>query len=167
MSDMKRALAIIRKPQAVPGDRADTVTLDAEGRYRRRVVLKGDSGAFYLLDLAQAAFIRDGDALVLDDGQHLMVRAAAEMLYEVTANQDLALLKLAWHLGNRHTPTELTATALYISADHVLGDMLRGLGAHVREIVRPFNPEGGAYGDHGAAHGAGHSHGHGHHHAHE
>jgi urease accessory protein len=156
---MLRATSVIRTPHSAPGACADTVTLDAEGRYRRRVAIKGDSGALFLLDLAQAAFLNDGDALALEDGRHLRVRAAPEMLYEVHAQDRLSLLRLAWHLGNRHTPTELTDSALYLSADHVLADMLRGLGAHVHEVVRPFNPEGGAYGDHGAAHGAGHSHG--------
>jgi urease accessory protein len=156
---MLRAIAVIRKNNVRSGSCADIVTLDAEGRYRRRVAIKGDSGALFLLDLPQAVFLNDGDALALEDGRHLAVRAAPEVLYEVHAHDRLSLLRLAWHLGNRHTPTELTESALYISADHVLADMLRGLGAHVQDVVRPFNPEGGAYGDHGAAHGAGHSHG--------
>lgn len=156
---MLRAVSVIRKNTKITGSCADMITLDAEGRYRRRVALKGDSGELFLLDLPQAAFLNDGDALALEDGRHLKVKAAPEMLYEVHARDPLALMRVAWHLGNRHTPTELTAKALYLSADHVLGEMLRGLGADVQEVVRPFNPEGGAYGDHGAAHGAGHSHG--------
>jgi urease accessory protein len=157
--EMLRAIRVIRKSDTAPGACADGVTLDAEGRYRRRVALKGDSGTLFLLDLPQAVFLNDGDALGLDDGRHIRVKAAPEMLYEVIATDRLALLRLAWHLGNRHTPAEITDKAIYISADHVLANMLRGLGADVREVVRAFNPEGGAYGDHGAAHGAGHSHG--------
>ena len=156
---MIRAVAILRKDYAAPGICADSVTLDAGDRYRRRVALKGDKGTEFLLDLSQAAFLHDGDALVLDDGRHILVKAAPEKLYCVHAHDALGMLKVAWHLGNRHTPTEITEQAIYIGIDHVLADMLRGLGAHVHEVSRPFNPQGGAYGDHGAAHGAGHSHG--------
>ena len=163
---MLRAITVIRKNRMNSIFCADNITLDAEGRYRRRVAIKGDSGALYLLDLPQAVFLHDGDGLLLEDGRHLAVKAAPEMLYEIRAQDSHSLLRLAWHLGNRHTPTELKEHALYISADHVLADMLRGLGADVRDVVRPFNPEGGAYGDHGAAHGAGHSHG-GHVHSHD
>jgi urease accessory protein len=87
------------------------------------------------------------------------VRAAPERLVEIAAADADALARIAWHLGNRHLPTELRPGALRIRPDHVIEAMVRGLGGTVRDIEAPFQPEGGAY--------ASHSHGHGHeHHAH-
>jgi urease accessory protein len=160
----------VRRKAAVKVDKVvDTVTLDAEGRYRRRVTLTSDGGKEFLLDLAQATWLADGDALMLDGGGLIQVKAAPEKLLEVTAASPHRLLRIAWHVGNRHTPAEITPDAIYIADDHVLAEMVRGLGASVASVTRPFNPEGGAYGGHGAAHGAGHGHGqgHDHHHHHE
>ncbi len=97
----------------------------------------------------------------LEDGRLVMVKAASEKLIEVRSDNQLRLLKAAWHIGNRHTPLELTVDALYLSADHVLEDMLRGLGLTVSPVERPFEPERGAYEEHGHHH---HSHDHGNHH---
>ena len=131
----------------------DHVALDYEGRYRRRGVLCLGSGEEILLDLAEATELRDGDALVLEDGQRVTVRAAAEPLAEIRGD----LARLAWHIGNRHTPCEVQADRLLIQRDHVLEAMLQGLGARVAHIDAPFQPEGGAYG-HGRTHGHSHSH---------
>jgi urease accessory protein len=163
---MLRATTVVRKP-AVKADRvADTVTLDHEGRHRRRVALKGDRGLDFLLDLDKAAVLNDGDAVKLEDGRLVQVRAAPQPLLEVRAENPLRLLKVAYHVGNRHASAEVTADALYIEDDHVLSEMVRGLGCTVTPVMRAFQPERGAY-DHECGHDHGHHHhGHGHDHGH-
>ena len=137
----------------------DQIVLGYDDRYRRRVLLKTVSGAEILLNLVQPRVLQEGDALRLDDGCLVEVRAAPERLAEITCSDTAALVRIAWHLGNRHLPTELVGDRLRIREDHVIIDMVKGLGAHIDLIDAPFNPEGGAYG-HGAVHG--HSHGHSH-----
>lgn len=172
---MLRAAKVIRAGDLNGRIPADTITLDRASRWRRRVALKTDKGHDILLDLAEATLLENGDALVLENGDCVKVIAAPESLMEVTAKTPLALAKLAWHIGNRHTPAEIAAEAIYIQPDHVLADMVRGLGGSVRDVSRPFDPEGGAYGPKGALveshhhrHGHGHSHDHhGHSHDHD
>jgi urease accessory protein len=142
----------------------DTVTVDFDDRYRRRRLYTGEGGLAFLLDLPEAQVLKDGDGLALATGGFVRVRAAAETLVEVTAATPQHLLRLAWHLGNRHLPAEIADGRILIRDDHVIVAMLQGLGATVRHVAAPFNPEGGAYGEHGHAHGHGHGHGHGHHH---
>ncbi len=154
---MLRATAITRK-LAVKADKvADTVELDHEDRYRRRATLTGANGTEVLLDLEKATALKDGDALKLEDGRLMQVKAAPEKLLEIRSENPLRLLKAAWHVGNRHTPVELTSEALYLGEDHVLEEMLRGLGVTIAHVERPFEPERGAYEGHG------HHHGHDHH----
>ena len=149
------------------GSAADTVVLDYDDRHRRRVTMKGTRGAMFLLDLSEAASLRNGDALVLDDGRLVEVVAAPELLLEVRGNDPQHLTRVAWHLGNRHVPTQILAKALRIRRDHVLEEMLRGLGTRVIEIEAPFDPEGGAYTTPSAQHHyARHHHGDGHSHDH-
>jgi urease accessory protein len=156
---MLRATAIVRKP-AVKADKvADTVTLDHEGRNRRRIALKGDAGLDFLLDLDKATVLNDGDAVKLEDGRLVQVKAAPQKLLELRAENPLRLLKAAYHVGNRHTPAEVTADAIYIEEDHVLAEMARGQGCTVTPVMRAFQPERGAY-----EHDCGHDHSHGHHH---
>lgn len=174
---MQRSTSVLRKP-AVKIERViDQVTLDHDGRHKRRVVLTGEKGTSFLLDLEKATILNDGDALKLDDGGLVLVKAAAEALLEIKADNPLRLLKMAWHIGNRHTPAEITADAIYIHDDHVLAEMVRGQGCQIAHVSRPFQPEAGAYAhdhgghDHGAhAHddacGCGHDHGHSHSHSH-
>lgn len=178
---MLRATAIIRKA-AVRSDRvADTVTLDHEGRQRRRFALRGEGGLEFLLDLEKAAVLNDGDALKLEDERLVAVKAAPQPLLEIRAENPLRLTRIAWHIGNRHTAAEITADALYIEDDHVLAEMVRGQGGTATRVTRPFQPERGAYEhdcghdhgahDHGAhdygAHGHAHDHNHGHDHGHD
>jgi urease accessory protein len=152
---------------------ADTVVLDFDDRHRRRMAMTGTRGLEFLLDLEHAVALRGGDALVLEDGKLVEVVAAPEPLAEIRCADPQHLVRLAWHLGNRHLPTQIMAKALRIRRDHVIEAMVKGLGARVIEIEAPFDPEGGAY----AAGGHGHapasdphdhaSHGHGdrqHHH---
>ncbi|MEP3347960.1 MAG: urease accessory protein UreE [Litoreibacter sp.] len=129
----------------------DQVTLTYEARFLRRKVLKTTSGAEFLVDLAQTTSLNKGDAFQLDDGRLIEVVPAHEDLLEIIGD----LTRLAWHIGNRHTPCQLEEGRLLIQHDHVLRDMLQKLGATLRDINEPFTPEGGAYG-HGRTHG--HSH---------
>jgi urease accessory protein len=133
----------------------DRVVLDAAERHRRRIVLTGERGTEFLLDLPHAAALRDGDGLVLEDGAMVRVAGKPEPLVEVTAASAPALARLAWHIGNRHTDVQVVGDTLRIRRDHVLEDMLRGLGARLTPIEAPFDPEPGAYGH-------SHDHGHGH-----
>ena len=147
---MTRAVSVIRRPAVKPGAVTDSITLDHEARGRRRLAMTTDGGLAFLLDLARPANLNDGDALELEDGRLVLVRAADEELVEITAATPLRLAKIAWHLGNRHTPAEVTEEAIYVAPDHVLVEMVRGLGGAARPVTRPFRPEQGAY--HGHAH---------------
>jgi urease accessory protein len=172
---MLRATSVVRKP-AVRADRVvDTVTLDHDGRNRRRFALKGDKGLEFLMDLDRTTALNDGDALKLEDGRLIAVKAAPQRLLQVRAENPLRLLKAAYHVGNRHTPAEVTAEALYIEDDPVLAELVRGQGCTATPVDRPFQPERGAY-DHDCGHDHAHApdaqahdhHGHGpHHHGHE
>lgn len=142
---------------------ADTVVLDFDDRHRRRMAMTGTRGLDFLLDLEEAVALRGGDALVLEDGRLVEVVAAAEPLIEIRCNDPQHLVRVAWHLGNRHLPTQIMGRGLRIRRDHVIEEMVRGLGARVIEIEAPFDPEGGAYSGGGHAHGDGHA---GHDHAH-
>ena len=113
--------------------------------------MTSDAGTAFVLSLDAAVLLRDGDHLVLDDGRRIVVRAAPEALYEVRGRDLHHLLRLAWHMGNRHLSAQLMADHLRIRRDTVIAAMLRGLGADVREIDAGFDPEGGAYGDTGNA----------------
>ncbi len=162
---MLRAASVVRKPAVKAEKVIDTVVLDHDGRHKRRIVLTGRGGTAFLMDLDKATVLEDGDALKLEDGRLVKVEAAPEKLLEITAENPLRLLRTAWHIGNRHTPAEITAEAIYIEDDHVLAEMIRGQGCAIRHVERPFRPERGAY-DHGHAHDHGHDHGH-HDHGHD
>jgi urease accessory protein len=149
-----RATSIIREPAVIASRIVDHVTLPHQDRYRRRAVVTCDQGLEVLLDLEKAMRIEDGDALKLEDGGLVRVVAAAEELVEVTSDNPARLARAAWHLGNRHTPAEIGKDAIYFANDHVLVEMLRGLGLETRSVMRPFKPERGAYD------GAHHNHGH-------
>jgi urease accessory protein len=169
---MLRASRVVRRADMAGRIAIDTVTLDREARYRRRVAMTTDRGHAFLLDLPEATYLADGDALEIDGRGLVKVVAAPQDLLEIHADGPQALARIAWHIGNRHTPAEMTAKAVYIQPDHVLEEMVVGLGAHVHRVLRPFEPEGGAYGGKGplqSGHhhgGHGHDHGHGHGHAH-
>lgn len=157
---MIRATTIVRRAAVKDDKVADEITLDHHARHRRRFTMTADGGTAFLLDLDKATVLDDGDAVKLEDGRLVRVRAAPEELVEVTTANPLRLMKVAWHLGNRHVPAEITETAVYFVDDHVLTEMVRGLGAGVAKVVRPFRPEKGAY-EAAEAHG-GHDHGHDH-----
>jgi urease accessory protein len=160
---------------------ADTVVLDFDDRHRRRMAMTGTRGLEFLLDLENAVALRGGDALVLEDDRLIEVVAAPEPLVEIRGADPQHLVRVAWHLGNRHLPTQIVARGLRIRRDHVVEAMVKGLGARVIEIEAPFDPEGGAYAGHAHAaeapahHHTGHdhsshdhaSHDHGHHNHHD
>jgi urease accessory protein len=165
--ELPRATQVLPRGGWVERTARHTVVLDFDGRFRRRRRTVAESGFAFLLDLEAAVPLRDGDGLLLDGGGVILVRAAPEPLVEVRAATPALLMRLAWHLGNRHLPTEIGADRLLIRDDHVIAAMLEGLGAELRRVDAPFNPEGGAYGEHNRAPGHHHHHGHGHDHHHD
>ncbi|MEC3861018.1 urease accessory protein UreE [Mesobacterium sp. TK19101] len=136
---------------------AESCRLTYDDRFLRRKVLHTVGGAHFLLDLAHTESLDHGDALELTDGRLVEVVAAEEPLLQVTGAD---LPRIAWHIGNRHTPCQIEAGRLLIQRDHVIRDMLQRIGATVTEVTEPFTPEGGAYG-HGRTHGHDHSHSYG------
>jgi urease accessory protein len=160
-----RAEAVLRAGSLAGTSIVDTITLDRQSRYRRRVLMTTDGGRDLMLDLPEATYLADGDAFAVAGGA-VLVKAAAEDLLEIHAHDALALATIAWHLGNRHTPAEITRGAIYIQPDHVLAELVERLGAHVHRVRRPFEPEGGAYGGKGPLHSGHHHHGGGHTHDH-
>ena len=141
---------------------ADTVVLDFDDRHRRRMAMTGTRGLEFLLDLENAVALRGGDALVLEDGRLIEVVAAAEPLLEIRGADPLHLVRVAWHLGNRHLPTQIMPKGLRIRRDHVIEAMVKGLGARIIEIEAPFDPEGGAYASSHAHAAEAHAHAHAH-----
>ncbi len=128
------------------------IVLDYDGRFLRRKRLQAEDGTSFLVDLPETTNLDQGDAFQLSDGRLVVVIAAAEPVLRITGD----LPRLAWHIGNRHTPCQIAPDHLMIRRDHVLEKMLAGLGAQVQLTEAPFRPEGGAYG-HGRT--MGHDHG--------
>lgn len=137
-------------PQAVASERLE---LDFDTRCKSRLRTKLASGEDVGLFLARGTVLRGGDKLLGNDGRVVEVVAARERLMEAQTDDPLLLAKAAYHLGNRHVAVQLLPGRLRFSADHVLGEMVRGLGLPVAEIVAPFEPESGAYGGHAHPHG--------------
>jgi urease accessory protein len=156
---MLTATRVVRSGERAGLKPLDTITLDRQSRHRRRMVLRTDGGRELLLDLPEATYLADGDGLAIEGGV-ILVKAAPEPLMEIHAHDALELARIAWHLGNRHTPAEITPHAIYIQPDHVLAEMVSGLGGHIHDVTRPFEPEGGAYGGHGPLHKGHHHHHH-------
>ena len=148
---MQRATTISDSDQGA----VDTVTLDYDDRFRRRIALTSDGGERFLLDLPKTTELQAGQALVLEDGRSIAVRAAAEDLMVAQATDALHLIRTAWHVGNRHLPCAIGPDRLTLRWDHVIAEMLEGLGCTVERTSGPFTPEGGAYGQrrtHGHSH---------------
>jgi len=159
---MRHVTTIATQGDWPAAEAAATVTLDYDTRCRRRIRITTDDGEPFLLERAEAGVLGDGAGLKLDDGRWILVRAQSEPLVAVAAGDQHQRLRLAWHLGNRHLPTEIEGDTLYVRRDHVIEAMLQGLGAELRPVMRAFNPEGGAYEGHAPGH-AHHSHTHQHH----
>lgn len=139
-----RAIAV-KAASTWSGEAADRVVLDYDARHRRRIAMTGKNGIAFLLDLPSPGGLHGGDALLLEDGRLVEVVAAAEPLLEVRCADARHLARVAWHLGNRHVPTQLLGHSLRIRRDHVLANLAVQLGADVVEVDAPFDPEGGAY----------------------
>ena len=151
---MRRAITVHTRGHWPDEAAIDSVTLPFLDRHRRRIRLVADSGTPFLLDLVRAQHLGEGDGLELDNGGYIRVRSAAEPVIEIAADTPSDLLRIAWHLGNRHLPLQALEGRLRIRADHVIAAMVEGLGGHITRIEAPFDPEIGAYA------GATHSHDH-------
>jgi urease accessory protein len=143
---MYRAVAVHHAGDWPKDAALDTVTLAYLDRHRRRVRLVADSGQAYLLDLPRACHLVEGDGLELESGGYLCVRAALEPVLEIAAADRAGLLCIAWHLGNRHLPVQVAGEHLRIRADHVIAEMVTGLGGRITPVKAAFDPETGAYG---------------------
>jgi urease accessory protein len=143
---MKRVTSIKSSGAWPAATASDRVVLDAGDRQRRRIVLRGEKGTEFLLDFEKPMTLRDGDGLLLDDGTLVLVAGEQEKLVEISAHSALEAVRLAWHLGNRHTDVQIIGDKIRIRRDHVLEDMLRGLGAHLSPLEAPFDPEGQPHG---------------------
>ncbi len=142
---MQRATDILPAGQWPRDKQRDEITLDFDSRHRRRLRLVADGGLEFLLDLPEAAVMHQGDGLKLEDGGIVCVIAAREPLLEIAAPSRAHLMRLAWHIGNRHLPAEIHEDRIYIRDDHVIAEMVRGLGGTARQVRSAFTPEGGAY----------------------
>ena len=138
---MKRVSAIKAAGDWAAASAVDRVTLDAGDRNRRRIALTGERGTQFLLDFAKPVTLHDGDGLVLDDGSIVLVAGEPEKLIEISAGSALDTVRLAWHHGNRHADVQIAGDKIRIRRDHVLEDMLRGLGAKLSSLDAPFDPE--------------------------
>ena len=139
---MQRVVAIKQPGSFAVSDR---VVLDADERQRRRIALTAEKGARLLLDFEKPMILRDGDGLVLEDGSVVQVAGRVELLVEVSATAPADVVRLAWHIGNRHTDIQFTDRSFRIRRDHVLEEMLKGLGASLKAVEAPFDPEPGPH----------------------
>ena len=159
--------ALVRATEVVPTGKwpeqtaVDRLVLTYDERHRRRMRYIALGGTTFLLDLPRAVVLRAGDGLRLEDGRMIRVEAAPEQLVEITARDTGTLVRLAWHIGNRHLPAQLEPDRILIREDAVIVNMLRGLGASVEPVMAPFTPEPGAYesANPTGSHHHGHEHG--------
>ncbi|MGY2047048.1 urease accessory protein UreE [Methylobacterium sp. JK268] len=162
---MLRATTLVRRAAVRPDAVADTITLAHADRARQTGDLTAAGGLAFRLDLDRASVLEDGDAVRLEDGRLVRIAAAAEPLLEVRSENPLRLTRLAWQLGSNHVPLEVTAEALYVKADAVVAELVRGQGCAGNPVERPFKPEREVVAhDHSQC---GHDHHHDHHHAHD
>jgi urease accessory protein len=145
---MRLVTEILRAGQWAQETATDSLCLNYDQRYRRRLRYRAVGGTDLLLDLPTATVLLPGDGLKLDDGSMVLVDAAPEALMEVTAPDATTLIRLAWHIGNRHLAAQLEECRIVIREDHVISSMLLGLGAAVRSFNGTFSPESGAYHEH-------------------
>ncbi|WP_018276304.1 urease accessory protein UreE [Teredinibacter turnerae] len=134
----------------------DRVVVSFDDRKKSRHRVTTERGVELGWFLERGLVLADGEILKCTDGTFVRVCAADESVSDVHSDNTLLLTRAAYHLGNRHVPLEVGAGYLRYQHDHVLDDMVRGLGLHVAAARAPFNPENGAY------HGSG-----GHHHDHD
>ncbi|HKT74620.1 MAG TPA: urease accessory protein UreE [Steroidobacteraceae bacterium] len=169
MSHICLVTELLRAGSWLAGEASDRIVLSYDERHRRRFRYVSSGGIAFLLDLPRATVLRAGDALRLDDGTVVRIEAAAEPLARITTADTATLMRLAWHIGNRHLAAQLESDAILIREDAVIAQMLIGLGATVEMLLAPFTPEPGAYGHAIAGHARSAHAAHPHHpeHAHE
>ncbi len=156
---MRRATKVL--PIGSWQDSIGVVKLAFDDRYRRRITLTDTAGEAFLLDLDKPRTLQHGEGLALEGGGVIQVVAADEKVADIHTHSVAETARIAWHIGNRHIPVQvLTDGSLRIRDDHVLVEMIEGLGAHVHRHSAPFAPESGAY----SAENTGHHHGHDHDH---
>jgi len=153
MAPMLRVVQVMARAALDRARATDRVVLDAYERHRRRIVLTAERGTRVLLDLPHAARLGDGDGLVLEDGSIVLVVGRPEPLVEISVATETERMRLAWHLGNRHTDVQVVGDRLRMRRDPVIEDMVRGLGGTLTLLDAPFDPEGGAYGHAHSEHG--------------
>lgn len=153
-----RATSVLTASNGKGGEPAGAITLAHHDRHLRRKLLTLDGGGEVLVDLPEPVLLGDGDHLVLEDGGEITVRSAPEHLLEIRGRDGVHLTELAWHIGNRHLAAEVGETHLRILFDHVIADMVAGLGGTVLEVHAPFQPLTGAYRGHSNDHGHTHEH---------
>jgi urease accessory protein len=134
------------------GTRFDTLQLTFDTRQKSRFRATLNNGTDIGADLPRTGILRSGAFIATQQGDILRIDAKPERLMQVVAKTDFDLLKAAYHLGNRHVPLMLTPSALYFEPDHVLAEMVEGLGLTVTEVEHPFEPESGAYAQHAHEH---------------
>jgi urease accessory protein len=160
-------MAMIELDRRLASGEADaTLTLPRDRRIRCRQRVQLNDGREAGVFLPRGEVLRDGDLLGSADGLVVVVRAADEAVSEVRCDDALQLARACYHLGNRHVELQIEPGCVRYRHDHVLDDMLRGLGLVPVCVEAPFEPEPGAYGGSagGHAHGRGHSHSHPHEH---
>ncbi len=143
-----RAIAVLPAGDWSVSDCVGEVVLAPEHRHRRRIVLRTEAGGALLLDLPVARQLRDGDGLALERGGVVRVRSKPEPLLEIAAADGATLLRIAWHLGNRHLPVQVLPDRLRIRRDHVIAEMVCRLGGRIETVDAAFEPEAGAYSGH-------------------
>ena len=142
---MTQALAVLLAGTWDDADEVGHVLIDHDRRFRRRYLLRTEQNRDILLDLPQAVRLTQDDGLLLQDGGIIRVCARPEALTEITAANPALLMRIVWHLGNRHLPVQFIGDTLRIRADHVMTDMIHQLGGLTQDVQAPFDPEAGAY----------------------
>ena len=130
----------------------DTITLTYDQRFIRRKKLVSDNNFGFLVNLSETVSLKKNDGFLLDNGSIILIKSAEEELLEITSNN---LIKITWHIGNRHIPCQIENERLLIQVDKVIENLIIKLGGSVKKVNEEFNPEGGAY-------GLGRTHGHKH-----
>ena len=130
----------------------DTITLTYDQRFIRRKKLVSDNNFGFLVNLSETVSLKKNDGFLLDNGSIILIKSAEEELLEITSNN---LMKITWHIGNRHIPCQIENERLLIQVDKVIENLVIKLGGYVKKVKEEFNPEGGAY-------GLGRTHGHKH-----
>jgi urease accessory protein len=157
-------LTFTKRCEAIGTSVDHTLSLPFETRQKSRFRAQLEDGTPVGVVLDRGLILRHGDELESDEGVRVRIEAAPEPVSQVQSADPLLLARACYHLGNRHVPLQIDAGGLRYLHDHVLDDMVRGLGLTVAFTHAPFEPEAGAYA--GGGHGHGHHHGHHHDHAH-